>query len=79
MYTVGVDEAKIHFYGLLKRVAQGEWITITQNGQPVAVLQAPDLVPGKNVAEVIQALKDFPVSPPVEQEVVREMIEAGRD
>jgi prevent-host-death family protein len=36
--TVGLVYAKTHLSALLKRVAQGEEITITMHGVPVALL-----------------------------------------
>lgn len=47
METVGVYEAKTHLARLLERVRQGESLTITRHGLPVA-----RLVP---VAEDVQA------------------------
>ncbi|MBX3029531.1 MAG: type II toxin-antitoxin system Phd/YefM family antitoxin [Chloroflexi bacterium] len=38
MVTVGVSEAKAHFSRLLRRVATGEEIIITNRGRPVARL-----------------------------------------
>ena len=38
MNTVGAYEAKTHLPHLLNRVAQGEHITITKHGVPVAML-----------------------------------------
>ena len=38
MSTVGTFEAKTHLSELLDRVAEGEEITITRNGKPVARL-----------------------------------------
>lgn len=40
MSEIGIYEAKTHFPKLIKRVQQGERITITKHGKPVA-----DLVP----------------------------------
>ena len=42
MKTVGAFEAKTHFSQLLDKVANGESITITRHGEPVA-----QLVPAK--------------------------------
>ena len=42
METVGAYEAKTHLSHLLERVIQGEHITITKHGVPVAVLQPPE-------------------------------------
>ncbi len=43
MITVGAFEAKTHLSQLLDQVAQGEEITITRHGEPVAKLVAPGL------------------------------------
>ncbi|MFH0341143.1 MAG: type II toxin-antitoxin system Phd/YefM family antitoxin [Chromatiales bacterium] len=42
MSEVGIYEAKTHFPKLIERVQQGERITITKHGKPVA-----DLVPAQ--------------------------------
>jgi prevent-host-death family protein len=42
MKTVGAYEAKTHLPKLLERVAEGEKITITKHGVPVATLQPAD-------------------------------------
>ncbi|MCA3717888.1 MAG: type II toxin-antitoxin system prevent-host-death family antitoxin [Brevundimonas sp.] len=41
MATYGVAEAKNNFTHLLDRVQEGESITITRHGKPVAELRAP--------------------------------------
>ncbi len=41
MASVGAFEAKTHLSRLLDRVAEGEEITITRHGEPVAVLVPP--------------------------------------
>lgn len=46
MPTVTVKNAKTDFSGLVQRVLQGEFVTITRHGQPVAALvsvEAADL------------------------------------
>src|SRR5262249_37839586 len=43
--NIGAYEAKTHFSELLERVAQGDEVTITRHGSPVA-----KLVPGKRKA-----------------------------
>lgn len=40
--VVGVHEAKTHLSKLLARVANGEVITISRNGTPVAELRSPE-------------------------------------
>jgi antitoxin (DNA-binding transcriptional repressor) of toxin-antitoxin stability system len=44
MATYGVAEAKNNFTHLLDRVQEGEKITITRHGKPVAELRAPPIV-----------------------------------
>jgi len=60
METVGAFEAKTHFSALLERVSQGETITITRHGAPVA-----RLVPISSAAnrakrlELVERIKAF--------------------
>ncbi len=54
MITVGAFEAKTHLSQLLDQVAQGEEITITRHGEPVAKLVAPrSLTDRRQVAQQI--------------------------
>ncbi len=58
METIGAYTAKTHLPALLKRVVQGETITITRYGQPVALLSPAQ----HNVSDplrAIEALKRF--------------------
>jgi prevent-host-death family protein len=54
MKTVGAFEAKTHLSELLDLVAEGERVTITRRGTPVAMLvpvaDRPALTPGEAVA-----------------------------
>ena len=76
--TAGLSDAKTHLSALLERVAQGEEITITKHGVPVALL-----VPAANrhkkdpkkVAERIRALRR---GGRLEGATVRELLEEGR-
>ncbi len=78
MKTVGLFEAKTHLSALLERVAQGEEITITKHGTPVALM-----VPAGNrrkkdprrVAERIRALRK---GAKLKGLTVRRLIEEGR-
>jgi prevent-host-death family protein len=78
MDSVGAYDAKTHLPKLLERVAQGESITITKHGVPVAVLQPYD--PEKNVdlESVIRALRQFREEKRLADLSIREMIEEGR-
>ena len=58
METIGAYEAKTHLPGLLKRVAQGERITITRHGQPVAQLVPVGAVLAEP-EETIRSLRQF--------------------
>lgn len=42
MTTVGVRELKNHLSEYLRRVAEGERITVTDRGRPVAVMAPPE-------------------------------------
>jgi prevent-host-death family protein len=61
MKTVGSYEAKTHLASLLADVENGEYVTITKHGRPIAVLR-PYIEDGKSmtVREATAALRDFP-------------------
>jgi len=54
---VGAFEAKTHLPKLLNRVAQGERITITRRGKPVALLVPVEPSPALSPAEAVRRLK----------------------
>jgi prevent-host-death family protein len=78
MNSIGLFDAKTHLSALLERVAQGEEITITKHGVPVALL-----VPAANrrkkdpkkVAERIRALR---CGARLEGITIRQLLEEGR-
>jgi prevent-host-death family protein len=78
MNSVGLFDAKTHLSALLERVAQGEEITITKHGMPVALL-----VPAANrrkkdpkkVAERIRALRQ---GARLEGVTIPQLLERGR-
>ena len=78
MQDVGSYEVKTHFRTLLDRVAQGEQITITRRGVPVARLVPPcDLNPldGKaTIQDVLTARKGLAL----EGLSIRDLIDEGR-
>lgn len=55
--SVGAYEAKTHLASLLDRVADGETITITRHGVPVAVLTPPPGASNVDVEEAIRTLR----------------------
>lgn len=59
MTTVGAYEAKTHLPELLKRVENGEHITIARHGVPVAVLVPVGDYPRSDPAAAVAALKEF--------------------
>jgi prevent-host-death family protein len=78
METIGAYEAKTHLPQLLKRVAQGERITITRHGVPVATLQAPAATARRPTREVIADLRQFQRKHSPDGISIREMIDEGR-
>ena len=78
MQTVGSYEAKTHLPALLDRVAQGEQITITRHGVPVAVLVPPGGVQKGDVQAAIQNMIDFRQGQRLDGLSIRELIEEGR-
>ena len=78
MHTVGSFEAKTHLSAFLDRVAQGERITITKHGTPVAML-IPVPSSGKRArAEVIHDIEKFGQGRSLKGITIRELIEEGR-
>jgi prevent-host-death family protein len=59
MKTVGSYEAKTHLPRLLSQVEQGETITITKRGRPVAVLSPARTVPERDVKAVIAEFRAY--------------------
>jgi antitoxin (DNA-binding transcriptional repressor) of toxin-antitoxin stability system len=57
MQIVGAYEAKTNLSALLKKVSQGEIITITRRGKPVAELSRPVSRNSSNVTEAIAAIR----------------------
>ena len=79
MDTVGSYQAKTDLPRLLQRVAQGERITITKHGVPVAML-VPVSSAGqrRRPAEVVEELLAFRQRHPLGQVSLRDLIDEGR-
>jgi prevent-host-death family protein len=75
--TVGVYEAKTRLPELLARVEQGERVTITRHGKPVAAL-VPAGTGDPPVTEVITALRAFRKGRRRGRMSVRAMMTQGR-
>lgn len=78
MKTIGAYEAKTHLPRLLKLVAEGERITITKHGVPIATLQPIGSLEKKPVLETIEQLKQFRIKHRIGRLSIREMLEEGR-
>jgi prevent-host-death family protein len=81
MKTVGSYEAKTHLPRLLSQVEQGETITITKRGKPIAMLVPAQQTPRRDVKAVVEEMLAFrDQHGPVlgDDLTVREMIEEGR-
>ena len=78
MITVGAYEAKTHLSRLLDLVVEGEIITITRHGVPVAVMQPPVESRTTDPGELISELRKFRESHPLDGLSIRDMIEEGR-
>jgi prevent-host-death family protein len=76
---IGAYEAKTRFAALLKRVEEGERITITRHGRAVAVLMPPPGAPDRTVTEAIDAIRAMRAGRTLGDGVtVRELIDEGR-
>ncbi len=79
METIGSFEAKTHLPQLLERVANGEEITITKHGKPVAKLvPTQPAKPKPDVRAAVEAMKQFRKGRTLGGLNIRDMIEEGR-
>jgi prevent-host-death family protein len=77
MKQVGVYEAKTKLARLLDEVEQGETITITRHGRPIARL-VPVRGRRRSVGEAIAAIREFRKGHRLDGVTIRELIEEGR-
>ena len=73
MKTVGAYEAKTHLARLLDDVSNGEVVTITRHGVPVAKLVPAEEPQSMTRREVIEALKAFGRGRTLEGVTIKEM------
>lgn len=78
MPAIGAYQAKTQFSKLIERVTQGERITITRHGVPVAVLSPVSPDSPRPVQDIIADIKSFRQKHRLDGLSVREMIEDGR-
>ncbi len=74
---VGVYEAKTHLARLLDEVENGESITITRHGKPIARL-VPLALRHRSVDELMDAAREARANRTLGDLTIREMIEEGR-
>ncbi|MDP2949777.1 MAG: type II toxin-antitoxin system prevent-host-death family antitoxin [Chloroflexota bacterium] len=77
MKQIGVYEAKTHLPRLLDEVEQGETITITRHGRPIARV-VPVRGRRRSVGEAIEAIREFRKGHRLDGITTRELIEEGR-
>jgi prevent-host-death family protein len=78
MLTVGIYEAKKRLSELLRRVSEGESITITKHGVPVAKIGPVNGKKKKDRRSVVERMKEFRKGRTTGGMSIREMIEEGR-
>ncbi len=83
MKSVGSYEAKTHLPRLLSQVEQGETITITKRGRPVAVLSPARPVPERDVKAIIAEFRAYSraharTHGSLSAQEIKEMTEEGR-
>lgn len=78
MGTIGSYEAKTHLSSLLKRTAKGEQITITKHGVSVAMLVPARSSKKRDVATLIQDIREFRKGHTLGRMSLKKMIEEGR-
>lgn len=78
MDTVGLFDAKTHLSALLERVAQGQEITITKHGTPVALLVPAGNRQKKDPRKVAERIRALRRGVKLKGLTVRQLIEEGR-
>lgn len=78
MRTIGAYEAKSHLSRLLDEVAEGQIVTITKHGVPVAMLVPAAGARRGSTRDVIAALRRFRRGKTLAGLALRELIEEGR-
>jgi len=78
MKTVGAYEAKTHLSKLLDQVINGERITITKHGVPVAILQPAGAARKKDPKKIIEEIRMFREKNSLDGLSLHNMINEGR-
>ena len=78
MRTIGAYEAKTHLPRLLDDVENGERITITKHGRPVAILVPPGFASPRDTRELMRWMRAFRKDHRLGDVTIRELIDDGR-
>ncbi|MBU6428083.1 MAG: type II toxin-antitoxin system prevent-host-death family antitoxin [Cyanobacteria bacterium REEB65] len=78
MKSVGSYEAKTHLPRLLETVSQGETITITKHGVPVAQLVPFDKTRRKSPQDVVARFRELASRNRLDGLSIRDLIDEGR-
>lgn len=78
MRTIGAFEAKNRLSELLQAVENGEEVTITRHGRPVARLVPVDQFDRAKVREALECLKEFRKQHPLDGLKIKDLINEGR-
>ena len=78
MRSIGAYEAKTHLPRLLDEVEQGERITITKHGRPVAILVPPGTVTTPDAEALMRRFRDLRRGNRLNGLSIRELIDEGR-
>jgi prevent-host-death family protein len=79
METVTAYEGKTHSYQLLRRVADGEQITITRHGVPVArMIPTEEAGRQEQIRAAIVEMREFRKGQTLGGLTIRELIDEGR-
>ena len=78
MKSVGAYDAKTHLPRLLDEVANGERITITKHGHPVAILVPPDTTQVRDVDAIMARIRAFRKGNRLDGLSIKDLINEGR-
>jgi prevent-host-death family protein len=76
--TVSTEQLQTDLPSLLDRVAQGERVTITRDGVPMAVLVPASLADRPDPRQVIEEIRRFRKGRRLDGLTIRQLIEEGR-
>ena len=77
MRSIGSEDARTHFYRLLDEVADGESITITRRGRPVAKIVPVETV-ASNADNMLERFRTLRKGNALGGLSIRELIDEGR-